>query len=438
MVFMHFFSNKTGNRNVAIGNKALYSSVANSSNVAVGDSALYKYNDGTFTDYMVAVGKAALTSNTTGFYNTAIGGHSLLSNTTGYFNTANGIFSIAKNTTGSTNTAHGAYSLYSNSTGSCNTAVGYNALFGNTTGSNNTAIGCSSGTSSATLTNATAIGSGATATASNQVMLGNTAVTSVKAAGSFVIMSDGRFKDNRKENVPGLDFIKALKPVTYNYNIHRLNNFLNPGQSKVDTDGRSSGVCCSTAEEEAIAKKEKKLYTGFIAQEVEDAANKLGYDFSGVYKPQNDKDAYGLSYSDFVVPLVKAMQELSQRNDEKDAKIDDLQKQINDLKAMITSNTSQVQAGSSAVVKIAGASITQNSPNPAANSTSIYYTTPLKSISAQLSIADNSGKMIKQFKLNEGSGIINIDASSLPNGSYTYFIIIDGKVAESKKMVVAH
>ena len=125
-------------------------------------------------------------------------------------------------------------------------------------------------------------------------------------------MSDGRFKDNRKENVPGLDFIKTLKPVTYNYNIHKLNSFLKTGNKNIENDLRS-GNCCTTAEEEAIAKKEKKLYTGFIAQEVEDAATKLGYDFSGVYKPQNDKDPYGMRYSDFVVPLVKAVQELSKR-----------------------------------------------------------------------------------------------------------------------------
>ena len=36
-----------------------------------------------------------------------------------------------------------------------------------------------------------------------------------------------------------------------------------------------------------------------------------------------------------MVPLVKAVQELSKMNDEKTAKIDDLQKQLNELKSMI-------------------------------------------------------------------------------------------------------
>ena len=60
--------------------------------------------------------------------------------------------------------------------------------------------------------------------------------------------------------------------------------------------------------------------SGFIAQEVEQAATEANYDFNGVKKPQNDRDTYGLSYSQFVVPLVKAVQEqqsiIEKQNDE--------------------------------------------------------------------------------------------------------------------------
>ncbi len=52
------------------------------------------------------------------------------------------------------------------------------------------------------------------------------------------------------------------------------------------------------------------LQTGFVAQEVEQAAKDLNYDFSGVVAPQNDLDNYSLRYSEFVVPLVQATKEL--------------------------------------------------------------------------------------------------------------------------------
>ena len=50
----------------------------------------------------------------------------------------------------------------------------------------------------------------------------------------------------------------------------------------------------------------------------------MNYDFSGVDAAKNDKDLYGLRYAEFVVPLVKAVQELSKMNDEKDETLDDL------------------------------------------------------------------------------------------------------------------
>jgi hypothetical protein len=51
------------------------------------------------------------------------------------------------------------------------------------------------------------------------------------------------------------------------------------------------------------------LTTGFLAQEVETAARQCNFTFSGVDAPKNDKDFYGLRYAEFVVPLVKAVQE---------------------------------------------------------------------------------------------------------------------------------
>ena len=63
------------------------------------------------------------------------------------------------------------------------------------------------------------------------------------------------------------------------------------------------------SEEIAIAGKENILYSGFSAQQVESAAKKIGYNFSGIQIPQNDKDHYSLAYAEFVVPLVKAIQE---------------------------------------------------------------------------------------------------------------------------------
>jgi hypothetical protein len=52
----------------------------------------------------------------------------------------------------------------------------------------------------------------------------------------------------------------------------------------------------------------------FIAQDVEAAAESLGYEFSGIDAPHDPDGLYALLYAEFVVPLVQAVQELSEEN----------------------------------------------------------------------------------------------------------------------------
>ena len=145
--------------------------------------------------------------------------------------------------------------------------------------------------------------------------------------------------------------------------------------------------------------KEQIVFTGFIAQDVDKAAKSLNYDFSGVDAAKNDKDLYGLRYSDFVVPLVKAVQELSEKNDSlqgqnivQQKQIDaqqkiniDLQNQINELSAMIVSSQPTVNSiNNQQSTIICSASLQQNIPNPFTNTTSIGYTLPQKFTSHKL------------------------------------------------------
>ncbi|MCP4089655.1 MAG: hypothetical protein GY746_07660, partial [Gammaproteobacteria bacterium] len=142
------------NRNVAIGDSALFYNTEGFGNVANGYQALY-YNNG---DYNVGNGYRAL-----------------LRNTTGNYNIANGVEALPNNTSGFKNVAVGGSALFYNITGFYNTANGFEALHSNTTGSYNTAIGYNADVSAASLTNATAIGANATVSLSNSLVLGNNA-----------------------------------------------------------------------------------------------------------------------------------------------------------------------------------------------------------------------------------------------------------------------
>jgi hypothetical protein len=233
---------------------------------------------------------------TTGSYNTALGYQSLDANTTGNLNTSIGYASMASSSTGGNNTAIGYAALQSNTTANNNVAVGYQAGWGTNTGGNNTAIGFQASANNGALTNTTVLGFQAQATGNNQVRIGNNGVTSIGGFAGWTNLSDGRYKKNIEKNVPGLDFILKLEPVTYNFDFEGLNKATkNAPENAQTTPGNNPNS--------------QVRFTGFIAQDVEKAAKSIGYDFSGVDKAQNENDFYGLRYSEFVVPMVKAIQE---------------------------------------------------------------------------------------------------------------------------------
>jgi hypothetical protein len=422
------YQNTTGSGNTATGYSALGSNTTGSFNTASGYNALYRNT----ASYNSAFGYEALTNNTAGVYSTAVGYHSQYTTSTGSQNVSIGAFSLNSMSGPSGNTGMGHSSLYNLSSGSNNTGMGNFTLLNVTTASNNSALGYFAGVNSNAITNSTAIGYFANATASNQVWLGNSSVTAVWTYGGYFSASDARFKRNVKEDVPGLEFIKQLRPVSYNYDINGLNakTGVNEAKEKAMALAKENGGAvqedesASKATAAAIAAKEKKKYSGFLAQEVDAAAKKMNYDFSGVYKPQNDKDLYGLNYSEFVVPLVKAVQELSNKNDE-------LQARIDKLEALLKTST-----GNS--VKITNASLDQNVPNPVKNSTVIAYTLPPKFTSASIVISDAAGKRLKTVTVNGlGRGTVNVDVSALASGNYQYSLYSDGQIIDTKKLVIA-
>jgi hypothetical protein len=112
-----------------------------------------------------------------GSYNIGIGtGNCLNSLFTGTYNLGIGASSLQSVVTKSCNVAVGANSLQY-TTGENNTAIGVNAGLSNTSGSNNTYLGVNTNANAGTYSNSTAIGSGATITASNQIVLGTAAET---------------------------------------------------------------------------------------------------------------------------------------------------------------------------------------------------------------------------------------------------------------------
>lgn len=411
------YSNISGSHNTAVGNAALWSNTSGNENTAIGDEALAGNIDGS---YNVAIGTRTLWcgDNLTDFTawghgskNTATGWEAMRSLSSGESNSAYGYHSLLYTNTGQYNAAYGAWSLSGNTKGNGNTALGYYALATNTSGSYNTAIGYGADLDATSLTNATVIGYGASTNRSNSTTIGNKEITSIGGLVGWSTLLKDEEKTNLTENVPGLSFIANLTPITFNI----------PNSTET--------------------------HTGFLTQNVKSVADSIGYQFGGIDK--TDDTVYGLRYSEFVGSLVASIKELNESNQEKDSEIADLsatvsllQYQLNYLaNALNITLPSGISLGGSSITSTkssVAASLAQNYPNPCTQSTTISYKLPDTFSSAQLMITNEKGALIQISSLpfTEESSI-SINASSFKmSGIYLYSLLVDGKLIDTKRMIV--
>lgn len=136
--FEALYSNTTGNDNIAHGFLSLHENTEGDGNIALGNRSL-KLN--TIGNGNIALGDNTLENNTSGGDNVAIGRFNLVNNQEGILNVSMGKYSLINNTDGSKNVAVGAKSMENHINGDFNVALGYGALWTNETGEDNIAIG---------------------------------------------------------------------------------------------------------------------------------------------------------------------------------------------------------------------------------------------------------------------------------------------------------
>ena len=281
------------------------------------------------------IGAFSLANNTSGTENVGIGYASLASNTTGRNNLSLGSFALNQNRTGVECMAIGAYALYAQTSGTANVAVGNGSLGANTVGNYNTAIGPGALIASTTTSlnvgigyfagryladgsanqtpstsifigydtrsaaagqsNQIVIGNQAVGQGSNTIMLGNSSVTGLFCYDNTISApSDRRDKTNIQDLSAGLDFVKKLRPVAFDWNMR-------DGEKKDIPD------------------------VGFIAQELESAQkDEPQSKYMNLATYNKDTDQYFAQSANLIPVLVKAIQE-------QQALIDQLQQQVREL-----------------------------------------------------------------------------------------------------------
>jgi len=278
--------------NVAVGKDALGANTVGSVSVAVGHSALKLQNPATATDmYNTSVGHGSGSNITTGTLNTFVGGLAGLSTDDGAGNVAVGYSALSANC-GDGNVAVGS-SAGTAITGPSNTVMGNAAGYGITSGGNNLVLGKDAGRTGSPGGNLT--------TGDHVVSLGDESIGTANIQVDWTIASDARDKTDFTALDVGLDFVKALAPVTYKWD------------KRSKYGDKSADDYDLAAQTPDGTHKEDWLDIGFKAQEVEILEKAAGYKIADktnlTTSLTGDGKQYGIQYSKFVPILVKAIQE---------------------------------------------------------------------------------------------------------------------------------
>ena len=191
----------------------------------------------------------------------------------------------------------------------------------------------------------------------------------------------------------------------------------------------------------------------------------------GGIHPGRDKDDpkvtfEAVNYNALIPVLVEAVQELDAKtntnpaNDEvaktiaaqqtqiaaQSQQLTEQSKQIADLRTMIEDLCSTGCAGfkpnvspASGTSPVTGSAVLyQSTPNPTSGSAVIAYAINMPFTTATIQVSDKGGKAIRQYTIQQqGAGSVTFEGSAIAAaGSYTYSLIIDGRVYDTKSMVI--
>jgi hypothetical protein len=426
-------SNVGGNRNTTLGSRSAYDNKNGSDNTFLGYFSGKGNSNGSWNTF---VGSQTGSSNREGVRNTFLGFEAGNKNYWGSNNLFAGHRSGYFNESGNYNVFMGNSAGEYNSSGNYNVFLGYNSGGTNTSGQYNTYIGYQA-SGGDKLNFATAIGAAAKVTKEHSIVLGtvwdnvgigtsapayqlqvSTYMAAKAGTSTWIVASDKRLKKDISDYKEGLDLLKQIKPVWFNYN----------GQAGMPTD---------------------KKFVGIIAQDMQ----KIAHHMVGTFVYQDslgnkteylDYDANALTY--MLVNSVKEQQQIIEQKEEKIQKlgtqITDLSKRLEQLERIVAAGTTKPlttnPASRQEVPNENGVILEQNTPNGFSSSTSIHYFIPETIKEAVMHVYSTNGvKLFSETIDTRGQGVLHLSANDFSNGVFIYDLITDGKSSGARKMVVS-
>jgi hypothetical protein len=247
----------------------------------------------------------------------------------------------------------------------------------------------------------------------------------VYSTGSYV-SSDGKLKQNITELGSALELITKLQPRQY--------EFRQDGNFKLMNlpEGKHYGLIAQDLEQVLPALVKETEFDPNILN-VPDSSGKRLNDTSA-----SEKITFkAVNYTELIPILVKGMQEQEANNKALRVELEALrtanmrlEERLNKLEVALNNTNNNLPSTS--------AYLEQNSPNPTGGATSIRYYIPESATSANLTLTNAKGQVVKTVSLNNrGRGQVNLNTQGLASGTYHYTLYVDGKQTATKWLVIA-
>lgn len=239
---------------------------------------------------------------------------------------------------------------------------------------------------------------------------GDTYVTGILTAGQLTTLSDARYKSNIQQiNSAALTKIAALNPVQYTMATGSAIALANTEQS----DTASTMTMTTSNEDLAPA---NKIHYGLLAQEVKELYPELVHeDAAGVMS---------INYTELIPLLIQAVQDLSEQ----------VSTLSNSSSASARKQAPKLQDSTTETIT---AALYQNNPNPFTEVTTISYIVPTEAKQASIYIYNMLGEQLSQYDVSTfGEGNITISANELYAGTFLYSLVVDGKLIDTKQMII--
>ena len=168
--------------------------------------------------------------------------------------------------------------------------------------------------------------------------------------------------------------------------------------------------------------KLKRKEIGFMAQDLESVIPE------SVYTNDSTKSK-SLSYNSIIPFLVEAIKE-------QQTQIEDLADKLTEIEEVLIKNN--LTTATQPVLTTKSATLSQNIPNPFSQETRIGCYIPDSANSSFLYNYNVKGGQSETYHINgKGDQVVTVNGNLLNSGIYLYSLVVDGKVVDTKKMILA-